>query len=190
MPRKSTNSNNNSGNSGNGVDTPTNSNSNSDSDSNSNSNSNSDVNKDKTTNESVLSKLTLVADKRGAPVTLEHYAAVFLWLGWISSYFLLLALLIFLYFKSIKAFTVYLAVIVYVTFVPINKKTQPKWGFQIASWIMHKAQEYFGVRLYFEDKNLVSNPSPAIFFLEPHDVLPVGIFVFQDYLNYFPGHKM
>ena len=56
---------------------------------------------------------------------------------------------------------------------------------------MHKAQEYFAVRLYFEDKHSVENPNtPALFFLEPHDVLPVGIFVFQDFLGYFKGHAM
>eukprot|EP01034_Spumella_vulgaris_P023508 gene23508-29728_t len=35
----------------------------------------------------------------------------------------------------------------------------------------------------------VNKSGPAIWSIEPHDVLPCGIFAMSDYLGYFPGHS-
>ena len=55
---------------------------------------------------------------------------------------------------------------------------------------MFKASEYFGIKMFFENEESIRNNPQAIFILEPHDVLPVSIFAFSDFLGYFPGKKM
>lgn len=55
---------------------------------------------------------------------------------------------------------------------------------------MHKAADYFGIKIFFENRAAILATSPAIFMLEPHFVLPVSIFAFSDFLNYFPGHTL
>lgn len=81
--------------------------------------------------ENKLGKLHLIADKRDSPIGLSHYLAVFLWLGWIGSYFLLLGLVIIMFTYSVKVCMTFLAFVALVTFVPIDRDTQPKWGFEI-----------------------------------------------------------
>jgi hypothetical protein len=59
---------------------------------------------------------------------------------------------------------------------------------------MIKASEYFHLRVYFEDEesfNAINNPkaTSALFAIEPHDVLPVGILAFSNALGYFPSHE-
>lgn len=36
----------------------------------------------------------------------------------------------------------------------------------------------------------MNESGPAIWSIEPHDILPLGLFAMSDYLGYFPGHKM
>lgn len=139
---------------------------------------------------SALDKLHCVTDYRGKHIGLVNYLAVFLWLGWVGSYFLLLALLIFLYNYNKKAFGSLICFILFVTFIPIDRSKQPKWGYSIGSWVMKNGLSYFSVRLYFEDKETFTSKGPSLFFLEPHDVLPVSIFIFQDFCGFFKGHKM
>ena len=52
-----------------------------------------------------------------------------------------------------------------------------------------KAPAYFSLRIYCEDKEAVLKTGPALFSMEPHDILPVSIFSFSGILNYFPGHN-
>ncbi len=95
-----------------------------------NSNSNSDNSSDGNCNCNKLDKLHLIADKRSSS-GLSHYMAVFLWLGWIGSYFLILGLIILMYIYNLKACITFLCFIVLITFIPIDRETQPKWGFVI-----------------------------------------------------------
>jgi hypothetical protein len=83
-----------------------------------------------------LDKLHLIADKRDSPIGLSHYLAVFLWLGWIGSYFLLFGLVIMMFTYSVKVCVTFLAFVALVTFIPIDRDTQPKWGFEIGK-ILH-----------------------------------------------------
>ncbi len=99
--------------------------------SNSKSDSNSDNSSYGNSNCNKLDKLHLIADKRSSSIGLSHYIAVFLWLGWIGSYFLLLGLIILMYYYSLKACLTFLCFIVLITFIPVDRDTQPKWGFEI-----------------------------------------------------------
>lgn len=95
------------------------------------SNGDSDNSSDGSSNCNKLNKLHLIADKRPSSIGLSHYIAVFLWLGWIGSYFLLLGLIILMYIYSIKTCITFLCFIVFITFIPVDRDTQPKWGFEI-----------------------------------------------------------
>lgn len=53
-----------------------------------------------------------------------------------------------------------------------------------------KTPEYFRLRLFCEDSVAVNAASPAIIAVEPHDILPVGIFTFSEFLGYFPKHTL
>jgi 2-acylglycerol O-acyltransferase 2 len=55
---------------------------------------------------------------------------------------------------------------------------------------MHQAAEYFQMRLHCENFEKVNSCGPALFAIEPHDVMPFGLFALSDFLGYFPGHKM
>jgi len=85
-------------------------------------------------------------------------------------------------------FTAFIALVVASALYPLHDKMQPAWGKALGSWIMHKAREYFGLKLVFEDKEKHTSCGPAILVLEPHDVLPVSIFALSDYLGYNEGH--
>lgn len=73
---------------------------------------------------------------------------------------------------------------------PFITVSQPSWGLAIGNWYVHKAKEYFGLKLTIENKEDLSKLAPGIFVLEPHDVLPVSIFAFCEYLKLIPGHKV
>ena len=45
------------------------------------------------------------------------------------------------------------------------------------------------MRLILEDADAVKNSGVALFAIEPHDILPVSIFVFNDCLKGIPNHK-
>jgi hypothetical protein len=50
------------------------------------------------------------------------------------------------------------------------------------------APAYFKLRIYCEDRDAVLKCTPAMFAMEPHDILPVSIFSFSGILGYFPTH--
>jgi 2-acylglycerol O-acyltransferase 2 len=121
------------------------------------------------------------------------YLAIFIWTGWflILPSLPIVLLLFWLYRNSIT--TIPLLTTISIIFIsmasPLDIKSQPKWGISIGKWCMKTAQRYFGLRLYFEDKKSIESCGPSIFAMEPHDVLPIGLFSFSDYLGYFKGHK-
>ena len=55
---------------------------------------------------------------------------------------------------------------------------------------MKNAVRYFGLRLFFEDRSAVENSGPAIFLIEPHDVMPVTLVAYSDCLGFNKGHKV
>lgn len=64
-----------------------------------------------------------------------------------------------------------------------------QWAYTIGEWAMRKAAGYFHMRTYVEDKAALESSGPAVFALEPHHVLPLSIFAFNDYLKGFSGHN-
>lgn len=55
---------------------------------------------------------------------------------------------------------------------------------------MRKAEEYFKVRLYFEDYEATNSCGPSIVTIEPHDVLPVGLCSYSNAMNHLYGHQI
>jgi 2-acylglycerol O-acyltransferase 2 len=53
---------------------------------------------------------------------------------------------------------------------------------------MRRAAEYFHLKVLVEDLSALESSGPAIFALEPHDVLPLSIFAFSDVIKGFKGH--
>ena len=58
-----------------------------------------------------------------------------------------------------------------------------KWAWSAGSWTMKKALEYFKMKVILEDKEAIEKSGPAIFALEPHDVLPLSVFAFNDQIK-------
>ena len=73
---------------------------------------------------------------------------------------------------------------------PLDLKKQPRWTTQLGSWIMHRANEYFGMKLYLQDEAALRRCGPAIFVFEAHDIMPIGIVALSDYLGLVPGHRV
>ena len=88
----------------------------------------------------------------------------------------------------------FLAIIISVI-APLHKhgSPNPKWCISVGHWIMDKGAEYFKLKVILEDfeamKISAESGRPAIFVLEPHDVLPVSIFSLCDYLQALPGKR-
>ena len=78
---------------------------------------------------------------------------------------------------------------------PLNKhgSPNPKWCLSIGNWIMRMGSEYFKLKVVLEDYDAMrlsaETGKPAIFVLEPHDVLPVSIFSLCDFLGALPGKR-
>ena len=78
---------------------------------------------------------------------------------------------------------------------PLNKhgSPNPKWCLSIGHWIMKRGSEYFKLKVVLEDYEAMrisgESGQPAIFVLEPHDVLPVSIFSLCDFLGALPGKR-
>ena len=64
-------------------------------------------------------------------------------------------------------------------------------GVKIGSWIMQEARKYFGLKVVIENEDafhkINKSGKTAIFAVEPHDVLPYGVFAFHSSLNILPG---
>lgn len=89
---------------------------------------------------------------------------------------------------------VFLTVIVS-AIAPLNRhdNPNPRWCLSVGNWIMRKGSEYFKLRVVLEDYEAMrlsgESGKPAIFVLEPHDVLPVSIFSLCDFLGALPGKR-
>lgn len=134
-------------------------------------------------------KVTL--DRRNATRGLFAYLSVFFWIGWISFYFFFLFLvgpLLYIYNQH----TVLYAIIGFISVsavLPINRKLQPEFLMRFGEVVMHYAADYFKIKVVVEDVDALKSSGTALFALEPHDVLPLSIFVFNDCLGAIPGHN-
>jgi 2-acylglycerol O-acyltransferase 2 len=60
----------------------------------------------------------------------------------------------------------------------------------LGDWAMMGAAKYFRLKVISDDHEELTKYDQAIFAMEPHDVLPLGIFSFQRSLNPLPNFKM
>jgi hypothetical protein len=120
---------------------------------------------------------------------ITHYLAIWFWIGWTFVYATVFFWLPLLYLYQRALLTAIIGLMTLSLFYPINRKLQPKWGYAIAEVAMKKALEYFQLRMILEDPEAIEKCGVSIFAMEPHNVLPLSIFSFNDCLNGIPGHK-
>tara|TARA_A100001035_G_C27765774_1_gene493563 strand:+ start:429 stop:1538 length:1110 start_codon:yes stop_codon:yes gene_type:complete len=126
-------------------------------------------------------------------LTFADYFYVYCWIGWFQSVpFLFFLMAVAFYFRdeiTFLPFLVLAAPIFISFFYPLEERLQPSWGLNLGKRIMHSAKKYFGLHLLFIDKKAVESTGPAMFLIEPHDVMPVSLFCFSDFLGFNKGHK-
>ena len=120
----------------------------------------------------------------------KEYISMWLWVGWISFYFLLTVSLPLLYLYAKIPLTIILGLILISLLAPIDRKLQPKWAYSFGRWLMEGAAGYFHLKVVCEDPEAIKTCGVAIFALEPHDVLPLSIFGFNDFFQGVQGHTM
>ena len=133
-------------------------------------------------------ELTRICDHRNK-MTFFHYIGVLLWSGWFGFYFYLPILAIPMWFLCKPVLGLLVAAILVSYFSTLKRKLQPKWSLALGKKLTHIAADYFHLEILCEDFKAVNESGPAIWSIEPHDVLPCGIFAMSDYLGYFPGHS-
>lgn len=113
--------------------------------------------------------------------------AVVLWLGWMS--ILIYSSIYFFFLSSRSGAQAFL--LVCVTSMLLPRKFPGVMGVKIGNWLMSQAERYFGLTTTIEDYEALeeysSRGKAVIFAVEPHDVLPYGVFAFNPSLNIFPG---
>ena len=139
-------------------------------------------------------KLSTTLDRSGTSRTIFSYLAMFLWVGWTSFYFFFILSLPIVYIYRENQYLLCIYTIIFSSMIisaiyPINRKLQPKIAFQLGTWIMNNAADYFKIKVIHENLQEINKYKQVLYALEPHDVLPLSIFVFNDNLNAFPGQK-
>ena len=143
-----------------------------------------------TQNTEVAPKILVDNSHKMDQVGFLQYLAAFVWVGWFVLLPVLLCLTIAAYFYSSIAFVVLVAIISTAILYPLDRDSQPAWGYAFNHWLMLRGTEYFGLKVIAEDWDALNSVTPAIMCLEPHDVLPVTFFAFANSLGYFGKHKM
>ena len=118
-----------------------------------------------------------------------NYFCMWLWVGnifWYLVYVVSFPLL--LYFDP-NTLGIITAVFVTATLLPCDRKLQPQFCMDFGTWVVHKTAEYLHIKVILEDSVAIKKHSPALFAIEPHDVLPLSITGFNDCLGGLPGHK-
>jgi diacylglycerol O-acyltransferase 2, plant len=136
-----------------------------------------------------MGKGVVTFDRSKATRGVSCYLAMWVWVGWITFYcaFILSLPLLFMYAKVLLSIIVGLMILSAVT--TIDPKKQPAWGYAIGRWAMEGAADYFRIKIVVEDPEAVEKSGVAIFAIEPHDVLPLSIFVFNDCFEGIKGHN-
>jgi hypothetical protein len=136
-------------------------------------------------------KLELVCDNSKAKVGIIQYLAIISWIGWFAFYFYFPFIILFLYYFSPLCLGLLFLVMIASVIYPCDRKIQPQWGWDIGVWIVSNAQKYFQISLYCEDYEAIKKGGPAILTAEPHDIMPVAVFIFSDHLGFLgPLHKI
>jgi hypothetical protein len=131
----------------------------------------------------------LVFDRSGATIGPGHYAALWLWLGWLFIYLIFLVTLPISYQPLRIPWILFVILIIISALFSVNRKAQPHFTVSLGAWILNKAADYFQLKVILEDSEAISKAGPSIFVLEPHGVLPLGIFALSDVVGALRGHR-
>lgn len=137
-----------------------------------------------------MGKGEVTFDRSQVPRGVGSYLAMWVWVGWISFYFFFVLFAPLLYVYSPATLTAILALILISAVTPIDRRLQPSWGWAIGRWAMEGAADFFHIKIVVEDPEELAKSGKAIFALEPHDVLPLSIFAFNDFFGAVKGHKI
>lgn len=140
---------------------------------------------------------TTTMDHSKATRTWQHHLALWLWIGWIFWYLVLLIVTPPIIYVALvqgqdwARRTCWYATLVFfvLSIIPCDRKYQPQWCLQIGDFIASRSVEYFQMKVIVEDEDLLSKSSPSFFVLEPHDVLPLSIVAFSEKLGAVKGHR-
>jgi len=64
-----------------------------------------------------------------------------------------------------------------------------QWAFNFGDWIVRHGKEYCNISVAFVNESAISTSGQAIFALEPHGVLPLGIIGFHPAVDAIPNHE-
>lgn len=134
-----------------------------------------------------MGKGVVTLDRSKVKRGIAAYAAMWLWVGWIAFYFVLIITLPLLIVYAKIPLTVIFGLIVISAVYPIKVSQQPSWGLALGRWAMEGAADYFHIKIVVEDPSAIEKAGVCIFALEPHDVLPLSIFAFNDCFGAIKG---
>jgi len=136
----------------------------------------------------VKRKPTITLDRSNAKRGIYQYLAILIWLGWPCFYFISMLTLPLAYNYCPVYLIGVTCLMVFSAFMPIHRASQPQWGKRLGNFILFKAADYFRIRMILVDEEAVRVAGPSIFAIEPHDLLPLSIFAFNDCLRGLKGH--
>jgi hypothetical protein len=134
-------------------------------------------------------KLTLACDYSGLmQLGISNVLGVVVFLGWFLVLPVLAVSLPVLWYYHRWIFWAIVGLVIASSVAPLDPEMQPRWGYSIGAWALRSARQYFGLKLLFRNREAIQTSGPALFAIEPHDVLPLGLFSLADCLGYNQGH--
>jgi hypothetical protein len=113
--------------------------------------------------------------------------AVVSWLGWMSM--LIYSTIYFLFFSSKTGAKAFISLCAVSILMP--RKFPRAVGVKIGNWIANQTEKYFGLKTTIEEYSMLEmyalQNKGVIFAVEPHYVLPYGMFAFHPSLKRFPS---
>jgi diacylglycerol O-acyltransferase 2, plant len=133
------------------------------------------------------SKNYVALDHSHKKPTLLSYICIFLGLGWLSVFpiMILFRQILWKYFHSF--FVLFICLFILSAIYPIQRNLQLSLFYQFGTWMTNVCTSYFSFKVEFEDYSLINNCGPSLFAVEPHGVLPVTLY--WGTLNLLTKHK-
>ena len=137
---------------------------------------------------------TVKCDFTSCKPDISSYIAIWLWLGW---FFLYPVFFIFVVYHTCYG-GFYSSIILYICLLLITisglfgteRNSQPQFGNDLGKWIMINATKYFQLRVVIMDEEKLNRAKLCFFGLEPHDILPIGIFSLSKYIGAFGNRSI
>lgn len=135
---------------------------------------------------------TRTLDCRAVPRTWQSYLAIWLLMGSMFWHLVFLTVLlpVLLVYGQRTVLSLWCGVLVAAALLPSERKLQLTMCYQFGAWIAQKCNEYFHMQVLIEDKDALEQSGPAIFAMEPHDILPLSFVAFNPYVRAIPGHTV